>query len=127
MRKSRKAFTMIELVFVIVVVGILAGIAIPKFAATRDDAIIAKARTTVEALRAAIATEKQKRILRGDFSDINGSTAEGLLEYGFDGTYWNRSEDTFTFTLHSKTCQFKIENNKLVKQDGCAVEGLNDL
>ncbi len=32
------AFTMIELVFVIVVLGILAAVAIPRLAATRDDA-----------------------------------------------------------------------------------------
>ncbi|MEE3776787.1 MULTISPECIES: type II secretion system protein [Campylobacter] len=34
----RSAFTMIELVFVIVVLGILASIAVPKFIATKDDA-----------------------------------------------------------------------------------------
>lgn len=34
----RGAFSMIELVFVIVVLGILAGIAIPRFSASRDDA-----------------------------------------------------------------------------------------
>ena len=38
MQNSRKAFTMIELVFVIVILGILAAVAIPKLAATRDDA-----------------------------------------------------------------------------------------
>ena len=32
------AFTMIELVFVIVILGILAAVAIPKLTATRDDA-----------------------------------------------------------------------------------------
>lgn len=67
---SRKAFTMVELIFVIIVIGILSAIAIPKFAATRDDATITKAINTVSSVRSALATERQKRILRGDFVDI---------------------------------------------------------
>nr|WP_275754690.1 type II secretion system protein [Sulfurimonas sp. SAG-AH-194-C21] len=42
MKNSKQAFTMIELIFVIVILGILAAVAIPKLAATRDDAEISK-------------------------------------------------------------------------------------
>ena len=41
MQKSKNAFTMIELIFVIVILGILAAVAIPKLSATRDDAKVA--------------------------------------------------------------------------------------
>ena len=47
----KKAFTMIELIFAIVIIGILASVAIAKMAATRDDArishIIANTRTVL--------------------------------------------------------------------------------
>ncbi len=117
----KKAFTMIELVFVIVVIGILSAIAIPKFAATRDDAAVSKGRAEVAAMRSAIATERQKRILRGDFTDIVDADVPGLLEYGL-GSKWSG----LTFTGPSGTCAFSVTNNKLVKGT-CSVPGMSDL
>lgn len=36
----KKAFTMIELIFVIVIIGIITAVALPRLTATRDDAVI---------------------------------------------------------------------------------------
>ena len=127
MYKNRKAFTMLELVFVIAVIGILSAIAIPKFAATRDDAVITKAKTTVASIRNAIITERQKRTLRGVFTPFislggttglnkslfdffdNGSAPTGtrILEYGLrsckTGTStgcWQKVDNThYTFKM----------------------------
>lgn len=68
---KRTAFTMIELVFVIVILGILAAVAIPKFAATRDDAQITKGRSDVAAIRSAIVSERQARLLQGSSTYIS--------------------------------------------------------
>ncbi|MCI7463137.1 MAG: type II secretion system GspH family protein [Campylobacter sp.] len=67
----KKGFTMIELIFVIVILGILASVAIPRLAATREDAEIS----------AAVAN------LRTLASDVTAYyTAKGT----FDSATWNQ-------------------------------------
>ena len=121
----KKAFTMVELVFVIVVIGILSAIAVPKFAATRDDAEVSKGRAEVAAMRSAIATERQKRILRGVFTNITAADITGtpsILEYPLSSKW---SSD-LTFTGPDGTCSFSVTGNKLVKGT-CGVAGMGDL
>jgi len=86
----RKAFSMIELVFVIVVIGILAAIAVPRFSASRDDALLTRAKTTIANIRTALHSEQQARILKGDYTPIQNlggglrSADSPIFDY-FDG------------------------------------------
>lgn len=124
MKSKRNAFTMIELIFVIVVLGILAAIAIPRLAVTRDDAQIVKGRSDVASIRSAIVTERQTRLLRGQSAYINhiddgdgllfennGTAANTILMYGIQpGTgngHWARGvADTFTYTVMGQAVTF---------------------
>lgn len=65
MKNFKSAFTMIELVFVIVVLGILAGIAIPKLAVTRDDATMAKIKADIASIQSGISIKRGEEMLSG--------------------------------------------------------------
>lgn len=123
MNKSRSGFTMVEMVFVIAIIGILSAIAIPKFAATRNDAVMTKAKATVASVRSAISTMRQKNILKGSFTDLNasaiGNNFSGLLEYGANGCSsagcngWETSGLTYTFHGPTGDVVYKYQNKKL--------------
>jgi len=125
MQKSKNAFTMIELIFVIVILGILAAIALPRLAATRTDAEISKARADIASIRSAIVTERQTRLIRGDstwISKLSTGTAgdnlftgvdvnQTLLTYGVSPGEWQRTNDTtYTYTSAGTTLTFTYSN-----------------
>jgi general secretion pathway protein G len=73
MRFSR-AFTVIELIFVIVILGILSAVALPKFAGTGTKAREASGKADVSAIRSAIMAERQKGIIKGQSAYIENGT-----------------------------------------------------
>ena len=66
----KKGFTMIELIFVIVILGILASVAIPRLAGTRDDAEISSA---IANLRTLVSDANVYYVTKGDLKE-KGST-----------------------------------------------------
>ena len=74
--RSTKGFTLIELLIVVVIIGILAAIAIPRFASTKGKAFDAAAKTD---LRNAMTAQE------AHYSD-NQEYAADVADLDFDGT-----------------------------------------
>ena len=61
-----RAFSMMEIVIVIVIMGILAALAIPRFVGMSDDAKTVAAESTVAVVRSAIASYRTGAVIAGD-------------------------------------------------------------
>jgi len=129
---KRYAFTIIELVFVIVILGILAAVAIPRLGSTVNDANIAKGRSDVAAIRAAIVSERQGRLLQGQTNyinqlddanynagqilfDNNGTATNVLLQYGIvaedaDGHWRKTASNVYKFKLNNADNTFEYNS-----------------
>jgi prepilin-type N-terminal cleavage/methylation domain-containing protein len=66
--KNKKGFTLIELVIIIILVGLLAAIAIPRYVDLRDQAVRAAAQATLDAGRAAINLDFANKVLGSGYT-----------------------------------------------------------
>ena len=131
---NQKAFSMIELIFVIIIIGILSAIALPKFGESAKLAHTAKASSELATVRAALSTERQKRILRGDTAEITSlgdvfttfsaaadSSTPEVLQYpvtkctdSVTTACWSASGTSYTYYFaDSGNAAFTLADNKL--------------
>ena len=99
---NRKGFTLIELLIVVVIIGILAAIAIPKFAATKDKAKLASVKTDLRNAMTAQEAYFSDFATYGTFAQLqaasNFSLSSGNTDNGSVG-----AADGYTMTFDNTT------------------------
>ncbi len=124
--KNRKGFTLIELLIVVVIIGILAAIAIPKFAATKDKAKLASVKTDLRNMMTAQEAYFSDYATYGSYSQLqtasnftlssgNTMTITGASN-GYTGTATNN-----TISTGIKQCQVQVGAGAASTVDGVFV------
>ena len=96
---NKKGFTLIELLIVVVIIGILAAIAIPRFGATRDRAFVSAMQSDLNQVRTAQEMFYQDNafVYADDITDLTaanlytGTTGVTMVINNGNGTTWDAS------------------------------------
>ena len=101
----KKGFTMIELIFVIVILGILASVAIPRLAATRTDAEVA---ATVANLRTILSDAASYYAVKGSFTGAKWQDITNVPLLKLDGNNpiddYNKATNNAFLAADGKKC-----------------------
>ena len=114
----KKSFTMIELIFVIVILGILAAVAIPKLAATRDDARTASLTTQIKS-----GTEELLSYYTSEGGEVNFSNLDKtsqvvfneLIKKGWVGVKDDNTAYVYDDKTTKRVCLIYTTNGKEIK------------
>ena len=121
----KKAFTVLELVFVIVILGILAAIALPKFSSSKDEAEISKALSNLKTMISDFSTYALKNDSLSStalMSSVNAIDNEDLSSLsGVKEINFKVANDEhclkIIFVNESSILAFGIASNENVKQE----------
>jgi len=114
-KQRQKGFTLVELIVVIAIIGILAGVMLPKYFSFTDDARQSAAISEAKSIRSLAETEYAKNgewpTVSSSTPEVGGTTFSGTLESGLTSSD-SAGDGEFTY---------KAENGKYAHCDANGV------
>lgn len=113
----KKAFTMVELIFVIVILGILTMVALPRLVGSKEDAEITRAKAEIAAIRSGIQTYRGANLLsqngNGYPEDLKTTTIEKITNGTKLGSNWTVSGDgsELSVTIAGRPATFNYDKD----------------
>ena len=116
---KQQGFTLIELVMVIVILGILAATALPKFANLQGDARTASINSAAGAMKSAMAIVHAKAII--DSIETNGDTSVALEGTTIEIAYGYPKASHIALAAGISTNDYTVSNGTISIRTDCSV------
>lgn len=104
----KKGFSLLELIFAIVVIGVIASFAVPKFLDTRDSAVISTLKRDISTI---ISSVQAYHLSEGDIANIKDAVTLNSENWTIDSENTKKiidSNECLTFEVKTNTSNEKV-------------------